>query len=119
VHPDGTAVNLNNGILRASYRDSLSAPSPIVPGQPYQYKIDIWPTSTLFHAGDRIRLEVSSSDFPQFDPNPNTGCWLGDSTATRPADQTVLHDAAHPSALLLPIVPPTAEPATLPTAPTH
>jgi len=119
VHPDGTAVNLNNGIVRASYRDSLSAPSPIVPGQPYRYTIDIWPTSNLFHAGDRIRLEVSSSDFPQFDPNPNTGGWLGDSTASRPAEQTVLHDAAHPSALLLPIVPAAAEPTALPAAPTH
>jgi hypothetical protein len=90
-----------------------------VPGQPYQYKIDIWPTSNLFHAGEKIRLEVSSNDYPQFDPNPNTGGWLGDSTVTKPADQTVLHDPAHPSALLLPIVPVGAEPPTLPAAPTH
>ena len=83
VHPDGTAINLNNGIQRASYRDSLTQPSPITPGQDYRYTITIWPTSNLFHSGDRIRLEVSSSDFPQFDPNPNTGDWLGDSTATR------------------------------------
>jgi putative CocE/NonD family hydrolase len=119
VHPNGTAINLNNGIQRASYRDSLTQPSPITPGQAYRYTITIWPTSNLFHSGDRIRLEVSSSDFPQFDPNPNTGDWLGDSTATRPAEQTILHDAAHRSALLLPIVPTTAEPAALPEAPTH
>lgn len=119
VHPDGTAINLNNGIQRASYRDSLTQPSPITPGQDYRYTITIWPTSNLFHSGDRIRLEVSSSDFPQFDPNPNTGDWLGDSTATRPAEQTILHDAAHPSALLLPIVPASSEPAALPGAPTH
>ncbi|HEY0574515.1 MAG TPA: CocE/NonD family hydrolase [Pseudonocardia sp.] len=119
VHPDGTAVNLNNGIQRASYRDSLSKPSPITPGRVYKYTINIWPTSNLFAAGDRIRLEVSSSDFPQFDPNPNTGDWLGDSTRTQPADQTVLHDAAHPSALLLPVIPEPVEPSTLPAAPTH
>jgi putative CocE/NonD family hydrolase len=119
VHPDGSAVNLNNGIQRASYRDSLSQPSPIIPGQVYRYTVSIWPTSNLFHAGDRIRLEVSSSDFPQFDPNPNTGDWLGDSTRTQPADQTVLHDAAHPSALLLPIIPATAKPTAQPGAPTH
>ncbi|MBO0875711.1 MAG: CocE/NonD family hydrolase [Pseudonocardia sp.] len=119
VHPDGTSVNLNNGIQRASFRDSLSAPSPITPGQVYRYTITIWPTSNLFHAGDRIRVDVSSSDYPQFDPNPNTGDWLGDSTRTQPADQTVLHDAAHPSALLLPIVPAAAEPRTLPAAPTR
>jgi len=119
VHPDGAAMNLNNGIQRASYRDSLSKPSPITPGQVYKYTINIWPTSNLFSAGDRIRLEVSSSDFPQFDPNPNTGDWLGDSTRTQPADQTVLHDAAHPSALLLPVIPQSVSPNALPAAPTH
>jgi uncharacterized protein len=119
VHPDGSAVNLNNGIQRASYRDSLTQLSPITPDQIYRYTINIWPTSNLFHAGDRIRLDISSSDFPQFDPNPNTGDWLGDSTTTRPAEQTILHDSTHPSTLLLPIVPTTAEPAALPGPPTH
>ena len=119
VHPDGSAINLNNGIQRASYRDSLSQPSPITPDQAYRYTINIWPTSNLFHRGDRVRLDISSSDFPQFDPNPNTGDWFGDSTRTQLADQTILHDAAHPSALMLPIIPPTAEPATLPRAPTR
>ncbi|MGH3854597.1 MAG: CocE/NonD family hydrolase [Pseudonocardiaceae bacterium] len=108
THPDGTAVNLNNGIQRASFRESSSAPTPIEPGTVYQYTITVWPTSTLFRAGHRIRLEISSSDFPQFDPNPNTGSWLGDSTATRVAHQTVLHDAQHPSALVLPVIPASA-----------
>jgi putative CocE/NonD family hydrolase len=99
VHPDGTAVNLNNGIQRASFRDSSSAPTPIEPGKVYRYTITVWPTSNLFHAGHRIRLEISSSDFPQFDPNPNTGSWLGEDTTTQVAHQTVLHDAQHPSAL--------------------
>ncbi len=105
VHPDGTAVNLNNGIQRASFRESSTAPTPIEPGKVYQYAITVWPTSNLFRAGHRIRLEISSSDFPQFDPNPNTGSWLGQSTAIQVAHQTVLHDAEHPSALVLPVVP--------------
>jgi uncharacterized protein len=119
VHPDGSAVNLTNGIQRASYRDSLSQPSPITPGQVYRYTITLWPTSNLFRRGDRIRLDLSSSDFPQFDPNPNTGDWFGDSTHSQPASQTILHDTTHPSALILPIIPTTAEPAMLPQAPTH
>jgi putative CocE/NonD family hydrolase len=105
VHPDGTAVNLNNGIQRASFRESTSVPTPIEPRKVYQYTITVWPTSNLFRAGHRIRLEISSSDFPQFDPNPNTGSWLGESTATQVAHQTVLHDAQHPSALVLPVIP--------------
>ena len=65
----------------------------------------MWPTSNLFRAGHRIRLKISSSDFPQFDPNHNTGSWLGDSTTTQIAHQTVLHDAEHPSVLVLSLVP--------------
>jgi putative CocE/NonD family hydrolase len=117
VHPDGTAVNLNNGIQRASFRESSTAPSLIEPGTVYQYTIDVWPTSNLFRAGHRIRLEVSSSDFPQFDPNPNTGSWLGESTTTQVAHQTVLHDAQHPSALTLPIIPAPASGRPSPTFP--
>jgi hypothetical protein len=105
VFPDGTAVNLNNGIIRASYRDSLTHPTPITPGEVYRYEIKVWPTSNLFKAGHRIRLEISSSDFPQFGPNPNTGGSLASSTALRSATQTILHDADHPSALILPVIP--------------
>jgi uncharacterized protein len=60
VHPDGTAVNLNSGILRASFRESSAVPTPIEPGKVYQYTIAVWPTSNLFRAGHRIRLEISS-----------------------------------------------------------
>ncbi|MGI9164360.1 MAG: CocE/NonD family hydrolase, partial [Mycobacterium sp.] len=105
VKPDGAAINLNGGILRTSFRDSLSDPRPSVPGRAYLYRISIWPTSYLFAAGDRIRLEISSSDYPQFAPNPNTGEAFGSSSASVPATQTVLHDAAHPSAVLIPIIP--------------
>ncbi|MFC9739399.1 CocE/NonD family hydrolase [Streptomyces noursei] len=105
VHPDGTAVNLNSGIVRASYRASTSDPQPVVPGKVYAYTIKVWPTSNLFRKGHRIRLDISSSDYPQFDPNPNTGSWLGRSTARRTAHQTLLHDAAHPSKVTLPVIP--------------
>ncbi|WP_370070864.1 CocE/NonD family hydrolase [Mycobacterium sp. MAA66] len=104
VKPDGQAINLNNGIVRAAFRDSLSAPTPIVPGIPYQYRIEIWPTSYQFRSGDRIRLEISSSDYPQFAPNPNTGAPFGTDAATTVATQTILHDPAHPSSITLPVI---------------
>jgi hypothetical protein len=105
VYPDGTAVNLNNGIQVARFRDSLSAPTLIEPGRVYRYTINIWPTSNLFLPGHRIRLEISSSDFPQFAPNPNTGEAFGVSARQVSARQTILHDADHPSALVLPVIP--------------
>jgi hypothetical protein len=105
VAPDGTAINLSNGIQRASFRESLEHPTPIVPGEVYQYKINVWPTSNRFLKGHKIRLEISSSDYPQFAPNPNTGAAFGTTSETRPATQTILHDADHPSALILPVIP--------------
>jgi uncharacterized protein len=105
VKPDGQVVNLNNGILRTAFRDSLSEPHPGTPGQAYEYTIAIWPTSYLYRAGDRIRVEISSSDYPQFAPNPNTGEPFGQSAASKAATQTILHDAAHPSDIVLPIIP--------------
>lgn len=105
VDSGGTARNLNNGILRASFRESATHPTPIVPGRVYKYTIQVWPTSNLFKAGDRIRLEISSSDYPQFAPNPDTGKPFGTSAEVRTARQTILHDAAHPSAVTLPVVP--------------
>ena len=105
VKPDGQVVNLNDGILRTSFRDSLSNPTPVPPNQPTEYRIQIWPTSYQYRAGDRIRLEVSSSDYPQFAPNPNTGEPFGQSAATVIATQTILHDAAHPSSITLPVIP--------------
>jgi putative CocE/NonD family hydrolase len=105
MKPDGEVVNLNNGILRTSFRESLSDPTPTVPGKPYEYQIHVWPTSYEFRAGDIIRLEISSSDYPQFAPNPNTGAPFGTDAATRVATQTILHDAQHPSAVILPVIP--------------
>ncbi|HTI77766.1 MAG TPA: CocE/NonD family hydrolase [Mycobacterium sp.] len=105
VKPGGAVVNLNNGIVRTPFRDSLSDPTPTTPGRPYEYRIQVWPTSYEFRAGDRIRLEISSSDYPQFAPNPNTGALGGTDAVTQTATQTILHDAEHPSAVTLPVIP--------------
>ena len=105
VKPDGQVINLNNGILRTPFRDALEHPSPTVPGRPYEYHIEVWPTSYEFRGGDRIRLEISSSDYPQFAPNPNTGGPFGQTINTAVATQIILHDAAHPSSVTIPVVP--------------
>ena len=105
VCEDGCARNLTDGIIRARYRDSMSAPTLLEPGRPYCYSIDLWATSNVFAAGHRIRLEISSSNFPRFDRNGNTGGDIAAETQLQPALQTILHDAAHPSCVTLPIVP--------------
>lgn len=105
VGPDGFAKNLTEGILRARYRQSTTAAAvPITPGQVYEYKIDLWSTSNVFLKGHRIRLEVSSSNFPRFDRNLNTGKDAAADATIVKATNTILHDSAHPSALILPVV---------------
>jgi putative CocE/NonD family hydrolase len=105
VSPDGSAINLTEGILRAKFRDSQAKPAPLSPGHVYALSIDLWATSNVFRAGHRIRLELSSSNFPRFDRNLNTGESAANSNKWATASNTILHDAAHPSALLLPVVP--------------
>ncbi len=105
VFPDGTARNLTDGIIRARYRQGTDKPRPITPNEPLEYEIDMWATSNLFRKGHRIALEVSSSNFPRFDRNLNTGHDLGADAEMRPAVQTVFHDAERPSRLVLPVVP--------------
>jgi len=105
VYPDGRAINLNDGIVRASTRESTTDPSPIEPGRIYRYTIEVWPTSNVFAAGHRIRLEISSSNFPAYDRNPNTGHKFGQDATLLPADQVVYHDPAHPSRVTLPVMP--------------
>jgi putative CocE/NonD family hydrolase len=105
VFPDGTAINLTEGILRARYRDSQATPTPLTPGNVVPLSIDLWATSNVFRAGHRVRLEVSSSNFPRFDRNLNTGELGANSAKWVTATNTVLHDKAHPSALILPTVP--------------
>ncbi|MBI2206475.1 MAG: CocE/NonD family hydrolase [Candidatus Rokubacteria bacterium] len=105
VDPTGFARNLTDGIVRARYRESTARASLIEPGRVYEYTIDLWATANVFRTGHRIRLEISSSNFPRFDRNPNTGHALGADAELRPAMQTIRHDATHPSHVVLPIVP--------------
>ena len=105
VGPDGFAQNLTEGIVRARYRESTSEAKLLKPGEVYQFEIDLWSTSNVFLKGHSIRLEVSSSNFPRFDRNLNTGKSAGESSAMAKATNTVLHDAEHASVLVLPVVP--------------
>jgi putative CocE/NonD family hydrolase len=104
VWPNGYRQNLTEGILRARYRESTASAKPLVPGQIYELKIDLWSTSNVFLKGHSIRVEVSSSNFPRFDRNLNTGKDGSTDATLVKATNTIYHDAAHPSALVLPVV---------------
>ena len=104
VYPFGCAVNIVDGIVRARYREGPTDPSPIEPGRIYEYKIDLGPTANVLRRGHRIRLEVSSSNFPHYDRNPNTGHEFGKDAQVRVAEQTVLHSDAYRSHVVLPVV---------------
>ena len=101
----GCARNITDSIIRARYRDSSSTPSLVEPGKVYRYTIDLWATSNVFKQGHRIRVEVSSSNFPRFDRNTNTGNLVAQDASFKPALQTVLHDPQHPSHITLSVVP--------------
>jgi putative CocE/NonD family hydrolase len=103
--PDGYAQNLCDGILRGRYRESMREPRPLTPGEPHCFEIDMTMTSNLFKVGHAIRLEVTSSCFPRFERNPNGFRDLAAATTTEPAIQTVFHDSALPSRLVLPVIP--------------
>jgi len=106
VHPDGAAYNLTEGIVRARFRESIYEPPKLLtPGEVYRYRIELLPTANVFRAGHRIRIHVSSSNWPLWDRNPNTGNAQGMDAELRRAVQTIHHDAARPSHLMLPIVP--------------
>lgn len=105
VLPDGTAINLTEGILRTRYRDSQARPALLNPGQAYPLSIDLWATSTVFRAGHRLRLEISSSNFPRFDRNLNTREQAANASKFVTATNTILHDKSHASALILEVVP--------------
>jgi putative CocE/NonD family hydrolase len=104
VFPDGTARNLTDGILRLRYRDSLSKEELAEPGEIYRLTIDAGVTGNVFLKGHRIRLEVSSSNFPRFDRNPNTGGPIATETRASTAGQTIYHDPDHASQLLLQVI---------------
>jgi putative CocE/NonD family hydrolase len=104
VGPDGFAQNLTEGIVRARYRDSQEQPSLLNPGQVYKFNIDLWSTSNVFKKGHVLRLEISSSNFPRFDRNLNTGETAATGQRFVSATNTVYHDAEHPTVLLVPLV---------------
>jgi len=105
VAPDGTAWNLCDGIVRGRYRNGRGPASLLTPGEITEFTIDCWVTSNVFKAGHAIRVEISSSNFPRFDRNLNTGRPIGDDAEGRVATNTIYHDAAHPSHVLLPVIP--------------
>jgi putative CocE/NonD family hydrolase len=107
VSPNGYAMNVAQGIIRARYRDSWEEPDLLEPGKVYQFNIDLWSTSNSFQKGHRIRLEITSSNFPQFDRNPNTGHVFGQDAELQKAQQTIYHDTKYPSHILLPVIPQT------------
>jgi hypothetical protein len=106
VAPDGFAQNLTEGIVRARYRNSQEKPDLMNPGQVYKFNVDLWSTSNVFLKGHAVRLEISSSNFPRFDRNLNTGEVQASARRYVSATNTVLHDSEHPSALILPLVKP-------------
>jgi putative CocE/NonD family hydrolase len=106
VFPDGRAIFLTDGILRARYRNSLAEPEPLTPGEPYELGLDLSITSNVFLPGHRIRLEVSSSNFPRYDRNSNTGGVIAEESADQVtvAVNRVLHGQDYPSRLILPVI---------------
>jgi putative CocE/NonD family hydrolase len=105
VRPDGYAQNLTDGILRLRYRNSMEKPELLKPGEVYKITVDAGPTSNVFLPGHRLRIEVSSSNGPRFDSNPNTGANSDQEKNPIKATNAILHDSDHPSAVLLPVIP--------------
>jgi putative CocE/NonD family hydrolase len=104
IWPNGYAQNLTDGIIRARYRNSFEKPEFMNPGQIYKFLIDLWATSNVFLPGHRLRLEISSSNFPRFNRNLNTGEDLLRATRMMKATDVIYHDRDHTSALILPII---------------
>jgi uncharacterized protein len=112
VYPDGRAIGVTDGIIRVSARESYPAPgviepvapSPIVPGEVYEYVIDLWATGITFEAGHRLRVDITSSSFPRWDRNLNTGEDTRDSSRSEVARQRIFHDPDHPSSITLTVI---------------
>jgi putative CocE/NonD family hydrolase len=103
--PTGFDMNLTDGIVRASYRDHARTRQLLTPGQVYSIVIRPFDTANVVKKGHRIRLDISSSNFPRFDVNPNTGEPLGLNRMTKVAENTIYHDAQHASAVKLYLLP--------------
>jgi putative CocE/NonD family hydrolase len=105
VWPNGFAQNLTEGIARARYRNAQERQELMNPGELYRFAVEMWSTSNVFRRGHRMRLEVSSSNFPRFDRNMNTGIDAASANHWVTATNTIFHDADHASALVIPVVP--------------
>ena len=103
--PAGVDLNIADSIVRARYHNGLGKAELLRPGQPYEFTIEMYPTSLVFKRGHRIRLDVSSSNFPRFDINPNTGEPLNNNRRSQVAENTIYLDAKHPSRIILPVIP--------------
>ena len=103
--PGGFDMNIGDGILRTRFRESIEEEKLMEPGSIHQLVIKLYPTSNIFKRGHRIRVDISSSNFPRFDVNPNTGEPLGDHRLSKKAVNTIYHDSAHPSHILMPVIP--------------
>lgn len=106
--PEGVDLNIADSIVRARYRNGFGKAQLLKPGQAYEFTIQMYPTSLVFQKGHRIRVDISSSNFPRFDVNPNTGEPLNDNRRTQTAHNTIYLDAGHPSQIMLPVIPPSA-----------
>ncbi len=102
--PGGFDLNIADGICRARFRDSLKEEKLMEPGKVYPLTVRLYPTSNIFRKGHRLRVDISSSNFPRFDVNPNTGEPLQQHRRSRTAINTIYHDAEHPSHILLPVM---------------
>ena len=107
VYPDGRSIFLTEGVIRARYRDSIEGESVelLEPGEVAEYRIRCYPAANLFRRGHRVRLDVTSSSFPRFSRNLNTGEDVGTGTRMQVAHQSVLHTSRYPSHVLLPVIP--------------
>lgn len=104
VYPDGRAIRICEGIIRADHRNPEAPPSNIEPGKIYEYTIELWATSNVFLKGHRMRVEISSSNFPRFDRNLNTGLNFASDTTWTTAQQTLYHGPDYPSCIILPVI---------------
>jgi uncharacterized protein len=103
--PAGVDLNIADSIVRARYRDTLERARLMTPGEVYKFTIEMYPTSVVFKRGHRIRLDISSSNFPRFDINPNTGEPLNNNRRWQIAENAIYHDSTHPSQITLPVIP--------------
>jgi hypothetical protein len=104
VYPNGRSMHLTEGIIRGRYHKSLEKQELLKPRAVYEFDIDLWITSNVFQRDHKVRLDVSSSSFPKYDRNPNTGNKFGTDTELKLAQQKIYHTAEHASYILLPIV---------------